>query len=87
MDSPAYFTCVLSLCLPDGSLQNFEGRVNGRLCFPPQGEHGFGYDPVFIPEAHDVTFAELDTNTKNSISHRANAFSQFLNYLRHTALS
>ncbi len=81
LTSPAYFACVLSLCLPDGQIHSFEGRVDGALTFPPRGGKGFGYDPIFIPNGYDVTFAELPANIKNSISHRADAFSKFLSYL------
>ncbi len=80
--SPAYFMCVLSLAQPNGKCVNFEGRIHGTLTFPPQGEHGFGYDPIFTPEGQDVTFAEMDANIKNRISHRANAFSKFMEYIR-----
>ncbi len=80
--SPAYFMCVLSLAQPNGECVNFEGRTHGMLTFPPQGENGFGYDPIFTPEGFDVTFAEMDANIKNRISHRANAFSKFMEYIR-----
>ncbi len=80
-NSEAYFACVLSLCLPNGNVHSFEGRIDGTLTFPPRGERGFGYDPIFIPRGYDVTFAELDANEKNRISHRARAFEQFVAYL------
>lgn len=80
--SPAYFICVLSLAQPDGKCVNFEGRIHGTLTFPSRGENGFGYDPIFTPEGYDVTFAELDANSKNRISHRADAFSRFMEYVR-----
>jgi len=77
-DVPAYFACVLCLCLPDGSAPTFEGRVHGRLSFPPRGERGFGYDPIFIPDGYDnITFAQMDSAEKNRISHRAQAFEKF----------
>lgn len=53
---------------------NVEGRVYGKLTFPPRGQMGFGYDPIFIPDGMEQTFAEIDSDTKQSISHRANAF-------------
>ncbi len=83
-DKPAnaYFVCVLALSLPDGTTSSFEGRVHGVLTFPPRGNKGFGYDPIFIPDGYDVTFGELDPNIKNSISHRAHAFAKFLDYLK-----
>lgn len=81
-DSPCYFVCVLSLCYPGGEIIDFEGRVNGTLTFPPSGDKGFGYDPIFTPDGYDVTFAALDANIKNNISHRARAFTKFLEYIR-----
>ena len=56
-DRRAAFICVLALCLPDGRLETFEGRVEGNLSFPPRGNKGFGYDPIFIPENETRTFA------------------------------
>ena len=53
---------------------NVEGRVYGKLTFPPRGQMGFGYDPIFIPGGMEQTFAEIDSDMKQSISHRANAF-------------
>jgi XTP/dITP diphosphohydrolase len=79
---PAYFICVLSLCFPDGSAHLFEGRVDGILTFPPRGNKGFGYDPIFIPEGHSITFAEMDPAKKHLISHRARAFKKFIAYLK-----
>jgi XTP/dITP diphosphohydrolase len=64
--------------------QTFEGRIDGTLTFPPCGEHGFGYDPIFIPEGYNVTFAEMDSNKKHSMSHRARAFAKFVQYLKDT---
>jgi XTP/dITP diphosphohydrolase len=78
---PAYFVCVLSLCLPDGRVFNREGRVHGRLTFPPRGEQGFGYDPIFTPEGYALTFGEMEPAEKHRISHRADAFRQFLELL------
>lgn len=77
----AYFACVLCLCLPDGSTHAFEGRVDGTLTFPPRGEKGFGYDPIFIPDGYDISFAQMDAAEKNRISHRARAFVKFLAFL------
>jgi XTP/dITP diphosphohydrolase len=78
----AYFICVLALSLPGGATHCFEGRIDGRLTFPPRGSKGFGYDPIFIPSGYDVTFGELDPNVKNSISHRARAFEKLLAFLQ-----
>jgi XTP/dITP diphosphohydrolase len=61
---------------PDGPAVVVEGRVEGQLTFPPRGDRGFGYDPIFIPDGHDRTFGELDPALKDSISHRAVAFAK-----------
>lgn len=81
LESPAYFSCVLSLC-QNGKCVNFEGRTHGTLTFPARGKNGFGYDPIFIPNGYDVTLAELDPSIKNKISHRAGAFVKFMEYIR-----
>ncbi len=73
-DRRACFMCVLSLAWPDGHVQNYEGRVAGHLTWPPRGDKGFGYDPIFVPDGYDVTFGEMDPDEKHGISHRAVAF-------------
>ncbi|MEK6747100.1 MAG: RdgB/HAM1 family non-canonical purine NTP pyrophosphatase [Pseudomonadota bacterium] len=78
---PAYFICALCLTLPNDETQIFEGRIDGVLTFPPRGEHGFGYDPIFIPDGYDITFAEMNSKEKHAISHRARAFKKLLEYL------
>src|SRR5215216_1667181 len=61
----AHFTCALSLALPnDGQVQSFEGRVDGKLIWPPRGDRGFGYDPMFVPAGHDQSFGEIDPEVK-----------------------
>ncbi|MEC9078091.1 MAG: RdgB/HAM1 family non-canonical purine NTP pyrophosphatase [Pseudomonadota bacterium] len=72
----AAFVCALSLSWPDGHFETFEGRVNGSICWPPRGERGFGYDPIFIASGMDLTFGEINPALKHSISHRADAFRQ-----------
>lgn len=72
----AYFACVLSVAWPDGHIESFEGRVDGTLVWPPRGEKGFGYDPVFVPGGYEQTFAEMDPAAKHAISHRAAAFAK-----------
>jgi XTP/dITP diphosphohydrolase len=72
----AHFVCVLSLCWPDGHVESFEGLVDGLLVWPPRGAKGFGYDPIFQPLGHDVTFAEMDPDAKHAMSHRADAFAK-----------
>ena len=71
----AHFVCALAVAWPDdGQAENFEGRVDGKLVWPPRGDKGFGYDPMFVPAGHDQTFAEMDPEAKHEISHRADAF-------------
>ncbi|WP_426258215.1 RdgB/HAM1 family non-canonical purine NTP pyrophosphatase [Sphingomonas sp. DC1600-2] len=74
----AHFVCVLALAWPDGHVQWFEGRADGTLTWPPRGQVGFGYDPVFVPLGSDVTYAEMDSAQKHAISHRAAAFAQLI---------
>lgn len=70
----AHFVCALSLCWPDGHIVTVEGRVDGHLVWPPRGENGFGYDPMFQPRHHEITFGEMDPDKKHAMSHRADAF-------------
>ena len=77
-DRRAHFVCALSLCWPDGHCESFQGEAHGRLVFPPRGDKGFGYDPIFIPDAYDSTFGEMDPGAKHAISHRAHAFKQMI---------
>lgn len=72
-DRSAAFICVLALAWPDGTVQYAEGSVQGQIACQPQGQNGFGYDPIFIPEGYDQTFAALDPATKAQLSHRARA--------------
>ncbi|MBX6324258.1 MAG: non-canonical purine NTP pyrophosphatase, partial [Rhodospirillaceae bacterium] len=74
VDRRAFFVCALALAWPDGHCDVFEGRVNGRLVWPPRGERGFGYDPVFVADGHDTTFGEMEPAAKHAMSHRADAF-------------
>ncbi len=84
--APAYFVCVLAFTVPGEETVFFRGEAHGRLCFPPRGELGFGYDPIFIPKEEQSqaqrTFAEMPPAEKHAISHRARAFHQWLNTLR-----
>ena len=70
----AHFVCALSVCWPDGHNEWFEGRVDGTLVWPPRGDLGFGYDPMFQPIGYDQTFGEMEPAQKYAISHRADAF-------------
>ena len=74
IDRSANFVSCLAVAWPDGEEITFRGEVHGHLTWPPRGEMGFGYDPVFVPEGHDVTFAELKPEQKHAMSHRAVAF-------------
>ena len=76
-DLSAYFICVLAVSWPDGDYKTFKGRVDGTLTFPPRGNNGFGYDPIFIPKGHESTFGEMEPKYKHSISHRNKAFELF----------
>jgi XTP/dITP diphosphohydrolase len=73
----ANFVAVLCLAWPDGETASFEGRVDGHLVWPPRGTKGFGYDPMFVPEGHDLTFGEMEPDAKHALSHRARAFQRF----------
>ncbi|MGH6922826.1 MAG: RdgB/HAM1 family non-canonical purine NTP pyrophosphatase [Propylenella sp.] len=82
----ARFVCVLALALPDGSLETFTGRVDGTIVWPPRGDQGFGYDPIFLPDGHSRTFGEMSAEEKHGwrpgsgnkpLSHRARAFQRF----------
>lgn len=78
----AHFVCALAIVWPDGHVERFEGRVDGVLVFPPRGEKGFGYDPIFLPDGLDRTFGEMMSAEKHALpgdgsralSHRARAF-------------
>lgn len=73
-DRAAWFTSALAVAWPQGPAVVVEGRVDGTLTFPPRGDRGFGYDPIFVPEGHDQTFGEMKPAFKDGISHRARAF-------------
>jgi XTP/dITP diphosphohydrolase len=69
-DRRARFRCVIALCAPDGRAWTVEGHCPGRIIHETRGENGFGYDPLFVPDGYEKTFAELDGAIKNSLSHR-----------------
>ena len=77
-DFSARFVCVLALIEADGTLQTFEGEVRGSLVWPPRGDNGFGYDPMFAPDGFDITFGEMDPDAKHAMSHRARAFEKLV---------
>ena len=72
----ANFTAALCLAWPDGESACFEGKVYGRLVWPPRGEKGFGYDAMFAADSHTMTFGEMEPDAKHAISHRARAFAE-----------
>lgn len=76
----ARFRTVIAL-IKDGNEYLFEGAVKGTIALEPKGQYGFGYDPIFVPENYDKSFAELDLTVKNSISHRANAVKKLVAFL------
>ena len=75
-DRTAIFFTAMSLCWPDGHCETFEGKIKGRLVWPPRGKLGFGYDPVFLPYGKRKTFGEMMPKVKHAISHRAKAFAK-----------
>ena len=77
----ARFRCVLALAEKGGLLQTFEGAAGGTIVRSPRGAAGFGYDPIFVPDGYEQTFAEIQVEEKNRISHRAQAIAQLAEYL------
>ncbi len=81
----AQFVCVLALAFPDGGIATFPGRVDGAIVWPPRGNRGFGYDPIFLPDGHSRSFGEMSAEEKHgwrpgdehALSHRARAFQLF----------
>jgi XTP/dITP diphosphohydrolase len=78
----ARFVCVIAIAERGKLLATFSGIVEGSIAYEVRGPHGFGYDPIFIPNGHDQTFAMLPSRLKNQISHRAGAVAQLRKYLR-----
>jgi XTP/dITP diphosphohydrolase len=81
-DRSASFICVLALAWPDGRSEVFEGHVKGDIVWPPRGNKGFGYDPIFVATGMHKTFAEIEPDEKHNISHRADAFKKLCAYLK-----
>jgi XTP/dITP diphosphohydrolase len=75
-DFSAWFTSALAVAWPGGPAVVVEGRVDGTLSFPPRGDRGFGYDPIFVPDGFAQTFGEMDPAAKDAMSHRARAFAK-----------
>jgi XTP/dITP diphosphohydrolase len=78
----ARFVCVLGLVFPDGNQKVFRGVSEGSITRELKGSHGFGYDPIFYFEEAGCTFAEMDSEAKNRVSHRGRALRQFASYLK-----
>ncbi|OYY67512.1 non-canonical purine NTP pyrophosphatase [Sphingomonas sp. 28-63-12] len=74
----AHFVSTLALAWPDGHVEWFEGRIEGKLIWPPRGQLGFGYDPVFVPEGETRTFAEMSFAEKQASNHRSRAFAKLV---------
>ncbi len=81
-DFSARFVCVLALAQPGGAVETFEGESRGSVIWPPRGDKGFGYDPMFVPAGESRTFAEMEAAEKMPLTHRARAFEKFLEALR-----
>lgn len=77
-DDRAWFACALTLAWPDGHCESVQGEVHGRWVWPPRGDRGFGYDPMFVPDGHQRTFGEVDSDWKHSVSHRAVAYERLV---------
>jgi len=77
----AQFVCCMALAFPGGKVLTFFGYAKGRICSEPKGKTGFGYDPVFIPEGYDVTFAEMTENEKDKLSHRGKALEKTVHFV------
>jgi len=82
IDRTAHFACVLVLAWPDGHTEIFEGRVDGKITWPPRGTHGHGYDPIFMPNGETRTFAEMLEIEKSAISHRGIATRKLIAFLQ-----
>ena len=77
-DMRAEFICALALVWPDGHSVSVEGKIRGVVKFPARGTQGFGYDPIFQPNGYNISFGEMDPDTKHAISHRADAFAKLI---------
>jgi XTP/dITP diphosphohydrolase len=77
-DKRAWFIAALCMAWPDGHTETFIGRIDGELVWPPRGNRGFGYDPMFVPAGGRATFGEMEPGEKHTVSHRARAFAQVM---------
>lgn len=78
----ARFICVICLCYPNFQHYFFKGQIDGKLCFPPCGDKGFAYDRIFIPNGYTKTFAQMDSQLKNQLSHRYLALSKLQQFIQ-----
>ena len=78
----AHFRCVIAIVRPEGQSELCDGECHGTIAFEARGENGFGYDPIFLPDGKEQTFAEMDLSEKNTISHRARATMKLVEFLR-----
>ncbi len=78
----AIFKTVITYIDPQGKESQFTGLIHGTITVSSRGSLGFGYDPIFLPEGHDQTFAEMSADIKNNMSHRARAFTEFITFLK-----
>jgi XTP/dITP diphosphohydrolase len=81
-DRTARFVCALALASPNGDVETFEGEVRGHIVWPPRGDKGFGYDPMFVPEGETRTFGEMTHDEKLPLTHRARAFAKLVAALK-----
>ncbi len=84
-DRSARFISVVCLVLSEYDVHCFEGIMKGSIATEAKGSNGFGYDPIFLPENHALTYAEMDLSTKNTLSHRGQAFRKVITYLESRA--
>ena len=75
-DRSAKFVCALAVVWPDGHAEVWEGYVHGKIVWPPRGDQGFGYDPIFVADGETITFGEMEPDRKHAMSHRADAVTQ-----------
>lgn len=80
--TPAYFVCVLAIADAAGHVTHVRGEVHGTLTFPPRGDKGFGYDPIFVPKGSQQTYGEMDAAAKYATSHRTRAFAALTDVLK-----
>ena len=74
----ARFICALAIAFPDAATHIYQGKVEGHIVWPPRGDMGFGYDPIFVADGDHLSFAEIDPAEKHAKSHRADAFRKFI---------